>query len=191
MKIIVGLGNPGEKYENSRHNTGFMVADELLRNLMPVEKALWKESKKFSALMARLPDLFLAKPQTFMNASGFAVAKIASFYKIRPSDIWVIHDDLDLSLGKVKIRKKGGFGGHRGVKSVIEQLGTDELVRFRIGIGHPGLGSSKDEVEKYVLASFCSGEKSKIKKAIKKTTKAVEMALQEGLERAMNKFNMK
>lgn len=168
-----------------------MVVDELLRKLAPVEKTVWKESKRFNALIAKLPDIVLAKPLTFMNASGFTVARLASFYKIKPSDIWIVHDDLDLPLEKVKIREKGSFGGHRGVESVIDQLKTDEFVRFRIGIGHPGLGSSKDEVESYVLAGFRSAEKTKIKKVIKKTVKAIVLALEEGIDKAMDKFNMR
>lgn len=189
MKLIVGLGNPEEKYEGTRHNLGFVVLDALIQALTPVEKTVWKESKKFNSLMAKIGNLILAKPQTFMNASGMAVAKIANFYKIEPAEIWVIHDDVDLPLEKIRIVKERGSAGHRGVESIIKELGTEDFVRFRLGIGHPGLESSEKEVERYVLASFGRGEKSKARRLVKKAVKVVELALEEGLERAMNQFN--
>ena len=137
MKLIVGLGNPGEKYENTRHNIGFAVLDALLHKLTPVEKITWKENKKFNSKVARIGNLILAKPQTFMNASGIAVAKIANFYHIEPAEIWVIHDEIDLLLEGIRIVRGRGSAGHRGVESIIKELGTDEFVRFRLGIGHP------------------------------------------------------
>ena len=137
MKLIVGLGNPGAKYQQTRHNLGFMVLDKLGEKLTPVEKTFWQESKKFNALLLKTEKAILMKPQTFMNASGIAVAKVANFYKIKPQDIWIIHDEVDLPLGKTRIRLGGGTAGHRGIESIIKQLGHDQFIRFRLGIGHP------------------------------------------------------
>ncbi|MFH1840669.1 MAG: aminoacyl-tRNA hydrolase [Candidatus Shapirobacteria bacterium] len=169
MILIVGLGNPGERYQHTRHNLGFGVVDELIKNYPSVGKQF----------------IFL-KPQTFVNASGFAVAKAANFYKIAPKDIWVIHDEVDLPPGKIKIRLGGGSAGHRGVSSIIEKLGTERFVRFRLGIGHPKeLDDKHLSVEKYVLQS----DARLTKKLIKKATQAVIFALEKGLEKAMNRFN--
>jgi len=191
MILIVGLGNPGEKYADSRHNLGFMVLDELARKMLPLTKTKWQENKKFNSQFIIFNSQFiLIKPQTMMNASGFAVAKIAAFYHIEPAEIWVIHDDVDLPLGKIKIRLGGGSGGHRGIDSIIEQLGTDKFVRFRLGIG--GANRGKDRLlEKYVLKSFTANETSKVKQTIKKATAAIKLALDEDLEKAMNRFNFK
>jgi len=177
MKLIVGLGNPGEKYAKTRHNLGFMVVDKFLRKLTPSQKTVWQESKKFNSLVAKVGDVLLVKPQTMMNASGFAVAKIADFYKIKPEDIWIIHDDVDLPLGELKIRSGGAAAGHHGVESIIKHLGTDKFVRFRLGIGHPGRGAD-GLVEKYVLREFGINEKAKVKRMIKKTVKALRLAVE-------------
>ncbi|KPJ71083.1 hypothetical protein AMJ51_00100 [Microgenomates bacterium DG_75] len=194
MKLIVGLGNPGKKYRNTRHNIGFMVLDGLLGKLTPVGETVWQQSKKFNSLIAKIDDIILVKPQTFMNASGIAVAKIASYYHIEPVEIWVVHDEVDLPLGKIRIRKGGGTAGHRGLESIIEQLGTGGFVRFRLGIGHPrevakSMRKREKLVEKYVLSRFSLKEKSAVKQMVKKGVKAIQLALDEGLERAMNQFN--
>lgn len=188
MKLIVGLGNPGEKYEDTKHNLGFVVLDTLLQKLTPVEKTAWKENKKFNSLMAKVNDLILSKPQTFMNASGMAVSKIAKYYHIEPAEIWVIHDEIDLPLEAIRIIKGRGAAGHRGVESIIKELGTTDFVRFRLGIGHPGLGSSDKEVERYVLASFGRGGKSKARRMVKKAVKAIGVALEKGIEESMQRF---
>ena len=191
MILIVGLGNPVEKYQNTRHNLGFMVVDELARKMLPLTKTKWQENKKFNSQFIIFNSQFiLIKPQTMMNASGFAVAKIAAFYHIEPAEIWVIHDDVDLPLGKIKIRLGGGSGGHRGIDSIIEQLGTDKFVRFRLGIGEANRGKDR-LLEKYVLKSFTTNEISKVKQTIKKATAAIKLALDEDLEKAMNRFNFK
>ena len=189
MKLIIGLGNPGEKYEQTRHNLGFIVMDELARKMLSLAKTKWVENKKFNSQLSIInSQLILVKPQTMMNASGYAVAKLTSFYKVKPEDIWVIHDDVDLPLGKMKIRMGGAAAGHHGVESIIQQLGTDKFVRFRLGIGHPGRGSDK-LVEKYVLRRFDINETSETKQMIKKTMEAIRVALNDGLEKAMNEFN--
>jgi PTH1 family peptidyl-tRNA hydrolase len=191
MILIVGLGNPDEKYAQSRHNLGFMVLDELARKILPLAKTKWEENKKFNSQFVRInPQTILVKPQTMMNASGFAVAKMANFYHIESENIWVIHDDVDLPLGRIKIRLGGGSGGHRGIDSIIEQLGTDKFVRFRFGIGEANRGKDR-LLEKYVLKSFTVSETSKVKQMIKKTTAAIKLALDEDLEKAMNNFNFK
>jgi len=202
MKLIVGLGNPGKKYEKTRHNLGFAALDALLQKLTPVKKTKWQFDREFNSQLSTLnSQLILAKPQTFMNASGFAVKKLNTKYQIPNTKLWVVHDDIDLPLGKIKIRKGGGTAGHRGIDSIVKELGTHDFVRFRMGIGHPrqkpkghlggqaGLGPSDKEVEGYVLSPFSRGEKSKARRMVKQTVKAIELALEKGLEKAMNRFN--
>jgi len=185
MKLIVGLGNPGEKYSQTRHNLGFMVVDALWRKLTPVQKTNWEFNKKINSLTAKLPNLLLIKPQSLMNASGFNVASAAAFYKINSADIWVIHDDLDLPLGKIKIKKGSGSAGHRGIESISQQLGND-FVRFRLGISHPRHAdlANKQAVDNYVLSYFNNKEAHEVKKMIKKTVKLVRLALQNGVAKA-------
>lgn len=189
MKLIVGLGNPSRKYEKTRHNLGFAVLDALLQELTPVKKTTWQEDKKSNSLIAKVGDLILVKPQVLMNASGSAVKKLASNFRLPASNIYVVHDDLDLPLGKIKIRKGGGSGGHKGVDSIIKELGTTDFVRFRLGIGHPGLGSSDKEVEGYVLSPFGQQELDEARRMIKKAVEAIKIALEEGIEQAMSRFN--
>lgn len=183
MKIIVGLGNPGKKYEKTRHNLGFMVVDELM------QKSKFKINEKFSAEICEPENnILLVKPQTFMNGSGQAVAKIARFYKVEPKNIWVIHDDVDISMGKLKIRIGGSGAGHHGVESIIESLGMDKFLRFRLGIGKPHQKES-GSVEEYVLQPFEVHKKTELKHLIKRTIQAVEVALKDGPAKAMNRFN--
>lgn len=190
VRLIVGLGNPGEKYAQSRHNLGFMVVEFLAKKWLPAGKTSWRSVKRFDCeLIMVKPGLMLAKPQTFMNASGFAVRKLADFYRVEAGNLWVIHDDLDLPLGKIKIRNRGGSAGHRGVTSVAEHMGRNDWVRFRLGIGRPGPEPGEEKAEKYVLADFSSKEKTEAKKLIKKTAEAVEWALERGIGEAMNRYN--
>lgn len=209
MKLIIGLGNPGEKYEETRHNVGFMVLDELLRELEPVKKTVWQENKKLQSLMAQKfikgTEIILAKPQTFMNASGYPVKKLVDYYQIELAEIWVVHDDLDLPLGKIKIRIGGGIAGHHGLESIIRELESGDFIRFRLGIGHPLKGDEwyvsqggpvdknvkHKEVEEYVLEEFRGKDKVEAEKMIKKAVGAIELALESGLEAAMNKYNLK
>ncbi len=190
MKLLVGLGNPGKKYEKARHNLGFMVLDALLQDLMPVEETAWEKNNKFNALVAKTSDLILIKPQTMMNNSGQAVAKMARFYKIEPEDIWVIHDEIDFPLGRIKIVQARGAAGHKGVESIIKELGAEEFVRFRLGISQPKEnGKWKMEngklAESYVLSPFGQGEKKKVRVLVKKVVKAIRYSLDKGLEKAM------
>ncbi|MGA2911701.1 MAG: aminoacyl-tRNA hydrolase [Candidatus Levyibacteriota bacterium] len=205
MKLIVGLGNPGDKHAKTRHNLGFTVVDAFLKDFESSSQALWKEEKKFQAEIAEInwqpkksqaEKVLLAKPLTYMNGSGLAVNSIAQFYKISPADIWVIHDEIDLPLGSMKIRFAGASAGHKGVESIIELLGTDKFWRFRIGIGNDNakfkiLKPRLKPIDNYVLGEFSEGEKGKAREIVKKSVKAVQDALEEGLEKAMNRFNTK
>ncbi len=186
MKIIVGLGNPGKEYEKTRHNVGFMVLDEVSKQ--------WNTEKKFLAEICQLnKDTILVKPQTFMNDSGKAVRKICDFYKVNlAKDLWVVHDDLDLELGRIKIHA-GGPSGHHGIESIIKETGSSEFIKFRLGVGRPtqkeGEFCSYQENKNYVLAPFTKEELSVIKASITKMAQAVITGLEQGIEKAMNEFN--
>jgi len=192
MILIVGLGNPGKKYEKNRHNIGFVLIDTLAYKY----QAEFKLDKKLNAEIAeiRTPELssepiLLAKPQTFMNNSGEAVQKIAAFYKIHPENIWVLFDELDLPLGSIKIRKSGGSGTHNGMKSVVGHIGK-AFPRFRIGIESRGTtASTLQDTPSFVLSDFFGSEKEIIIKTVDQGLQAIEIALKEGLDTAMNKFN--
>ena len=146
MKMIVGLGNPGKEYENTRHNVGFMVLDSFVDDFV--------KENNFQAMISKKnidgEDVFFVKPLTFMNLSGIAVSKIASYYKIVPEDILVIHDDMDMPIGKIRIRANGKSGGHNGIKSIMACLGTNNFNRLKIGIRHP----ENESVVSWVLSPF-------------------------------------
>ncbi len=191
MKLIVGLGNPGKEYENSRHNAGFMVIDETHNQLNATE---WKIEKKFKAHIAECmvqgEKIILAKPVTFMNLSGEAVAPIATFYKIEPKDILVIFDELDVPFGQIRLRKSGGPGTHNGMKSIVEKLGSKEFPRLRFGIESRGLTApEQQDTTSFVLSPFTKEEQAPLKQIIKTSAKAIESYLTEGIESTMNKFN--
>ena len=199
MKLIVGLGNPGEKYENTRHNLGFLVVDHLFKDL-GTSKDDWSSSSKLKSDIASYTvyteKVLLAKPQTYMNNSGMAVQLLKDFYKVDPQDLWVVYDELDLPIGSMKIRIGGAAAGHHGVESIMEAIGTDKFWRFRLGIGathnksEVGKHDFKDAKE-YVLDQFHSGEKGKVRELIKHTSEAIQYALEKGMESAMNRFNTK
>ncbi|MDX9893421.1 MAG: aminoacyl-tRNA hydrolase [Patescibacteria group bacterium] len=189
MKLIAGLGNPGTKYENTWHNVGFLMIDELHKNYAGVE-AEFKNSKKFKSLVYECNQvedkIILAKPQTFMNNSGQAVSILAGFYKIAKNDLWVIHDDIDLPLGTIRISQNASAAGHRGVQSIIDQLNTQEFVRFRIGIRPTDL---RQPTEEYVLQNINKQGKLEIEQAAKLLLGAIEISLSQGISEAMNEFN--
>lgn len=200
MRLIVGLGNPGEKFIGTRHNLGFVVINEYARkhNLadFQLEKKFKAEIIKVSnaALSPDNPEFILARPQTFMNLSGLAAAAIANFYKIASEDIIIIHDELDLPLGKIKVRLGGAGAGHHGVESIIDRLGSDKFVRIRLGIGnkHTQLGEHKQasfSAEHFVVEPFTEHEVSDVKRLQKKGLQALEIILNKGLEQAQNQFN--
>ena len=186
MILIVGLGNPGEQYENTRHNVGFMVLDQLLKKLTPVDESVWEKSKKFNCLLAKPnKELLLAKPNSFMNTSGEVVGKLMAYYKVSSFGLYVIHDDVDLALGKIKISLGHGSAGHKGVESIINILGSNNFVRIRVGIGN----DKKISAEKFVLSQFEEIETPVLNKAVKKAQQAVQAILKQGVERAANRFN--
>ena len=183
-KLIVGLGNPGRKYAGNRHNVGFQCLDRLAK--------AWGLSfgrRKRKALLAQGEiaglKVILAKPQTFMNLSGEAVERLARFYKLPPESTLVIYDDLDLPVGKIRLRPEGGSGGHKGMKSIIEHLGANGFPRLRVGIGRPPHGDPVD----YVLEDFAPYELIVIERAYERVVSAVELWLVEGIAAAMNSYN--
>ena len=182
--LLVGLGNPGPRYVNTRHNIGFQVIDTLARSL---PACLFQN--KLQALVADTSidthRVLLVKPQTFMNRSGQSVSEIASFFKVAPQNIIVIIDDLDLPVASLRIRKCGGPGGHNGVQSIIEQLGTESFPRIRIGIGREGDASS------HVLSEFNKPERELIEGVIERAVSAIKCLVTEGIDRAMNTYNRK
>jgi len=183
--VIVGLGNPGDEYQNTRHNLGFEVVDGLARK--------WGCSftkKKFHALIESTSvngtPVILTKPQSYMNRSGLAVGEITTFYQIDLSqNLLILSDDLDLPLGKLRLRLGGGSGGHNGLSDIIDCLGTNSFARIRMGIGRP----QGNEVESYVLGKFSKSEKILAEKVVERAIAAVEHILKEGLTKAMNLIN--
>lgn len=190
MKIIVGLGNPGKEYENSRHNAGWMVLDELHKELRAEP---FKEEKKFKALVGTAnfegEKLLLVKPLTFMNLSGEAVQSIATFYKVTPEKVFCVYDDLDTLFGSIRIRAKGGAGTHNGMKSMVRHLG-ENFPRIRIGIESRGTTAPREhETTSFVLGVFQKEEHKTLKEVIKKSVSAIKTWLTEGIDAAMNNFN--
>ncbi|MEK7571467.1 MAG: aminoacyl-tRNA hydrolase [Patescibacteria group bacterium] len=214
MKLIVGLGNPGEKYASTRHNLGFAVVDHFLKEISSVEKATWSANSKLKSDVVTIDwkgkdgneeKLILAKPQTYMNNSGMAVQLLTSYYKIATEDVWVVYDELDLPVGFMKIRFGGAAAGHHGVESIMAQLATDQFWRFRMGIGVARRGRSALEdgkshslgrehirdAEDLVLAPFTQNEQGKVREMINHGADALSLALEKGLETAMNRYNTK
>ncbi|MHC2995183.1 MAG: aminoacyl-tRNA hydrolase [Candidatus Atribacteria bacterium] len=190
MKIVVGLGNPGLKYEFTRHNIGFRIIDNLAQDI-GIE---FKKVKSYYSLISRGKinnyKIILVKPQTFMNLSGRAVSKIASYYKISFSDLLIVYDDLNLELGQIRIRKRGSAGGHKGMESIIQFLGHEEIPRLKIGIGRPFTSPNFDYIS-YVLSGFEVEEREKEKGIIKLSTEAIKSIIEDGLEKAMRNYNKK
>jgi PTH1 family peptidyl-tRNA hydrolase len=186
--LIVGLGNPGKSYSEHRHNIGFRVVDGLAGHY----RLSWevKGRHKFAATFASgsLEDsrVLLVKPQTFMNLSGEAVAAVGSFYKVPVERIAVVHDDIDLALGRVQIKRGGGHGGHRGVQSVMEVLGDADFVRVRIGVNRPPEGQQASD---YVLEAFSPEEAPVARQAVDRACEAVSLWIRDGLTMAMNRVN--
>lgn len=186
MKLLVGLGNPGERYAQTRHNLGFMVLGRLA-DKNEDRKEAWKNDEKFqselfSYTLNHIPYTLL-KPQTFMNNSGKAVQAYASYYKIEPKDIALVYDDLDIPVGSIRVRIGGSAGGHNGVKSVIEHLGTDEFMRIRLGIGSE---TQYLPAEEFVLSSFHPSEKKEIEKMVKKAAEDIKLIMENGVEKYLS-----
>jgi len=153
MKLIIGLGNPGSQYSNTRHNIGFLTVDKFKQRYF--DDLNWQKVAKFEAQICKTKDLILVKPQTFVNNSGRSVTKITKFYKIDPEDILIIRDDIDLDLGQIRIKTNSGSGGHNGIKSIEESLASSAFFQLKIGVDHPG---SKVRVQGHVLGQLTSEE---------------------------------
>lgn len=186
IRLIVGLGNPGREYQDTRHNVGFWWVDELAQS----HKINFKSDLKFHGLTGRGilhgHEVLLLKPQTFMNVSGRAVGALAKFYKIEPAEILVVHDELDLQPGIVRLKIGGGHGGHNGLKDIIAQLGTKDFWRLRFGIGHPG---ERTEVSNYVLNDPRPEERELIHEAMHKAHNTAHLVITEKTEAAMLKLH--
>jgi peptidyl-tRNA hydrolase, PTH1 family len=184
MKLIAGLGNPGGQYAETRHNVGFLLLDILAEDM----KLDFRP--KFQGLVAETQisgeKIYLLKPQTFMNLSGRSVRELAQFYKIKPEDILVAFDDMDLSLGRLRMRNSGSAGGHNGIKSIIAELGTENFWRLKIGIGRPPAGWDS---ARYVLASFMKEELPTLEETLERGIQAVNLWAQGEGVKAMNQFN--
>ncbi|MFA5107677.1 MAG: aminoacyl-tRNA hydrolase [Patescibacteria group bacterium] len=194
MKCIIGLGNPGKKYSATRHNIGFMVLDALAKK---ADRA-FKANKNLRAEIAKGAlagqAVILAKPLTYMNLSGQAVAAVLQYYKLEPNDLILVYDDVDIDFGRIRLKPYGTSAGHNGVASVIEQLGTTEFSRCRVGIK---LGIAEKDLARYhkrsmarfVLDTFSAEQKKLLREIIAESAEAIELALSKGLAEAMNKFN--
>lgn len=189
MKLIVGLGNPGKKYEQTRHNSGFLVMDELAKLCQcQINQAKW------NALIAQVriqgEQVILMKPQTYMNESGIAVRQTVDFYKIKMEDILVIHDDMDLKVGALRIRKQGSSGGQKGMKSIQQHLSSQAISRIRVGVGHshPGV---HDEVPDWVLSPVLPNERKDFQESLELAAKAAYAWVTESMDVVMNQFNKK
>ncbi len=186
MKLIVGLGNPGKEYETTKHNVGFMVIDELAKRW---NVSLWQEDKKGLIAQANVngEKILLLKPQTYMNLSGESVGPVMNWYKLAGEDVYVIYDDMDLPVGKLRIRKNGSAGGHNGIKSILAHA-CDDFIRFRVGIGRP---LPQWTVVNHVLAPFREEDKEAIAKGIEAAATAIEGCLELGVDKGMNRYNPK
>jgi peptidyl-tRNA hydrolase, PTH1 family len=187
MYLVVGLGNPGDEYQDNRHNLGFKVVDELrARARGPLSRA------KFGAELCEVTlageRVLLCKPMEFMNLSGQAVARVASFWKIPAADLIVVHDELDLPFGRLKLGAGGGHGGHNGVRSMLADLGSAEFARVRVGVGRPAGG--RDSAD-YLLSNFSRAEDKDLPALVAQAADAIETIVGQGLPTAMNRFNGK
>jgi PTH1 family peptidyl-tRNA hydrolase len=180
LRLIVGLGNPGREYRETRHNVGFMILDRLAAR----ERAEFRTEKSWQAEVARAGDLLLCKPLTFMNLSGQSVRPLCQFYKIEPAEVLVLLDDMALPLGKLRLRADGSAGGHNGLQSVIEHFGTPSIPRLRVGIG-----AAPGEATGHVLGRFTLEEKAAVEQSLDRALDAIDCVREKGLEAAMNAYN--
>lgn len=181
FQVIIGLGNPGRQYEETRHNVGFMVLDRLAA----AAGAPFESAPKFQCHLAKLPGTLLVKPQSFMNLSGRAVRQILSFHKWLPESILVVYDDAALPLGTLRFREKGSAGGHNGIKSLIEHLGTDVFPRLKIGIG----SSEPGNMVGHVLGKFSPDERPLLENTLATALEAVQLARSQGVAAAANRYH--
>lgn len=186
MKLLVGLGNPGPEYSKTRHNVGFWVLDRLASQQGVKINRPFFRAHTGQCFMGRV-KLVLAKPQTYMNASGQSVAALLNWYKLSPADLLVVHDDLDLPPGSMRIRPRGGTGGHRGMASIVERLGGRDFPRLRIGIGKPG--PNQGDVTSWVLGKFAPEDLQQVEQVIERAVDALQCFVTQGINQAMNKYN--
>ncbi len=192
MKLIVGLGNPGPRYERTKHNIGFRVIDAIYTKIQLEQNTESVSGKRVSSICQSLvtqailheSSIILAKPMTYMNNSGSAVAALVNRFEVPLTDICIVYDDIHLDIGTIRIRQKGSAGGQKGMQSIIYHLGTTELPRLRIGIGEP-VGDLTD----YVLSEFSKEEEIEIEETVKRAVEAAETFIRDGILTAMNKFN--
>lgn len=186
LKMIAGLGNPGSEYAHTRHNMGFEVVDRLAEKYR-----IRPDRSKFNALFGKGvidgSDVILVKPLTYMNASGEAVGPLLRFFKLDPADLLVIHDDMDLQMGRIRLRHKGSSGGHNGIKSLIRQLGTEDFARIKVGVGHPE--RTQEAVVNYVLGRFSKDEQKIMEDAFERASDAATAWLSLPFSEVMNRFN--
>lgn len=186
MKLVTGLGNPGSEYARTPHNVGFRVVDAIAERL----SAVWRDESKFSGAVARArwqgADLLLLKPATYMNLSGEAVGRLARYFNVAPAELTVVSDDADLPAGRLRVRAEGGSGGHRGLQSIIDCLGTRAFARVRVGIGRSAHGGSLAD---YVLGRLPPEEEEKLRLAEAAAAEAALCVVAHGADEAMNKFN--
>lgn len=185
MKLIVGLGNIGDKYTWTRHNVGFMVVDKWSIN----KDIQFKENKKLQCYITKfnrgLEDIMLIKPTTYMNLSGDSIVSVMNYYKINKEDLLVVYDDLSLELGKIRFRPNGSDGGHNGIKSIIKSIGSQEFARLKIGIGpQPPIPA-----EEFVLQNFYKSQLDDLKSVLKKSIEGIEFYLDEGMQKTQNFYN--
>jgi len=187
VKLVVGLGNPGEYYKQTRHNIGFMIVERVAR-----ESSIQFSRKKFKSTIGEgtivEQRIIVAKPLTYMNLCGDAIKKLATYFKTDPKALIVVHDDLDIEFGKIKIKEKGGHGGHNGVRSIIATLGTNDFLRLKVGIGRP---AKNQGVRDYVLSSFDSDQLDFLPDLICMAGEAIVSVITHGAQAAMNEFNRK
>jgi len=183
--LIVGLGNPGRKYRFTRHNTGFLVVDELAkRNGVDLDERRYKA--RLGRGLIKEHEAILAKPLTFMNVSGLSVGRIMKVFHLEEKDLIVIHDDVDMDFGRIRIRQGGGHGGHKGIESIQDLLGSSGFVRIKVGIGRP---VEYEDLSDYVLERFSGDERTLVREIVGRAAESVETLLCEGLQRAMATFN--
>ncbi|HUL20981.1 MAG TPA: aminoacyl-tRNA hydrolase [Thermodesulfobacteriota bacterium] len=184
MKIIVGLGNPGTQYRMSRHNIGFQVVDRLAQ-INHISVRTRRFSSVYGTGWINSHQIVLSKPMTFMNRSGEAVKKTTDFFRLGMEDLVVVHDDLDLPFGRLRFKRRGGDGGHQGVRSIIERMGGNNFLRLKVGIGRPPRGLDSAD---YVLETFDRNEESLLDQILPQAVESLKVMLLEGLEKAMNQF---
>lgn len=186
-RLIVGLGNPGENYRDTRHNIGFMVMDALAAKL----GISFTLEKRWDCLLAKFSEGWLIKPQTYMNASGRAAASVGRFYKITPAETLAVYDDVDVLLGRLRLRPGGSAGGHNGIRSMINDLGTQDFPRLKVGIATTSGRPAGDRMVGHVLGRFAESEKETVLLTVARATDAVLESIRSGLGAAMNLFNRK